>query len=94
MVDATGLMNGPPLMFTFIAFCVVFMIGHLALSFTLAGTRLFPIGAIGLFALGAIMSNLPPGPVPTLVIQAGGVIFGAAVAWLGLVVMRRSEREA
>ena len=94
MVSATGLMNIPPVMFTFIAFCVVFMIGHLALSLTLARTRLFPIGAIGLFALGAIMSNLPPGPVPTLVIEAGGVIFGAAVVWLGLVVMRRAEQEA
>lgn len=87
MVAASGIMNGPPLLFTFIAFSVIFMIGYLALSVSLARTRMFPLGAIGLFAFGAVVSNLPPGPVPTALIQAGGVALGAGVIWLGLVVM-------
>ncbi len=94
MVAASGIMNGPPLLFTFIAFSVMFMIGYLALSAALARTRMFPLGAIGLFALGAVISNLPPGPVPTALIEAGGVVFGAGAIWLGLVVMGQGRARA
>lgn len=84
MLAATGAMNAPPVLFAFIAFSAIFMIGHVALSGVLLRTRAFPTGSLALFAAGAVLSHLPPGPVPTQVIQFGGIVFSIGATWIGL----------
>lgn len=47
--------------------------------------------ALAGFILGGILFNLPPGPVPHLVLVVGGVIWGAAVIWLGYGLWTQTE---
>ncbi len=84
LLATDGAINAPPVMFAFIAFSAISMTGYVAMCWALHRARLFPAPALGLLAAGAILSDLPPGPVPTLVIQIGGVLFGLGGVWLGL----------
>lgn len=84
MLAVSGAMNAPPVLFAFIAFSVIFMIGHVALSGVFLRARAFPTGSIVLFVAGAVLANLPPGPVPTPVIQFGGIVFSLGATWIGL----------
>ena len=93
MLAATGAMNAPPVLFAFIAFSAIFMIGHVALSGVFLRARAFPTGSIVLFAAGAVLANLPPGPVPTQVIQFGGIVFSLAAIWIGLVAAVQGDPE-
>lgn len=84
MLASDGAINAPPVMFAFIAFSAISMIGYVAMSWALHRARLLPAPALALLAIGAILSNLPPGPVPALVIQIGGVLFGLGGVRIGL----------
>ncbi len=84
MLAATGAMNAPPVLFAFIAFSVIFMVGHVALSGVFLRHGVLPTGSLVLFGAGAVLSNLPPGPVPAQIIQFGGIVFSLGATWIGL----------
>ena len=94
LLAAGGAMSAPPVMFAFIAFSAISMTGYVAMCWALHRARLFPAPALALLAAGAILSNLPPGPVPTLLIQIGGVLFGLGGVWLGLALAPKAPKPA
>ena len=84
LLAVTGAMNVPPVLLAFIAFSAIAMTGLVALSAAFLRLRAFPAGSLVLFAVGAVLSNLPPGPAPVQVIQIGGLVFGLGATWIGL----------
>ena len=83
LLATDGAFNAPPVMFAFIAFSAISMIGYVAMSWALHRARLLPAPALALLTTGAILSNLPPGPVPAQVIQIGSILFGLGGVWIG-----------
>jgi hypothetical protein len=81
MVAADGALNLSPI---YIVFAVVFMVGYILLGSGFLLRKLYPRLAVALFILGAILMNLPP-VLPMIILITGGVLWGAGVAWLGIV---------
>jgi hypothetical protein len=81
MLAADGVLNLSPI---YIVFAVVFMVGYILLGLVFLLRNIYPRPAVALFVLGAILMNLPP-VLPMTVLVAGGVLWGAGVAWLGIV---------
>lgn len=84
MLGLTGAMNGPPMLYAYIAFSALAMIGLAAFAILLLRAQIGPRSASILMLCGAVVSNLPPGPVPLRLIAVGGLVWGVGAAWHGL----------
>jgi hypothetical protein len=83
LLGVQGAMNTPPVFYAFIAFAVTFMVGYVVLGVALLRARVGSTSAVLLLLVGAVLSSLPPGPVPSSIIALGGILWGAGAAWLG-----------
>jgi hypothetical protein len=90
----SGAMNTAPTFVAFVAFSAIFMTGYLVLGAALLRARIFAAAPVVVLMAGAVLANLPPGPVPSVVIAVGGIFWGAAAAWLGYRLASRSRRSA
>jgi hypothetical protein len=84
MLTATGAMNRGAVLLMFILFAAVNMIGLLVFGAAMLMARVVPRAAALLFVVGGVLFNLPPGPVPMIVLCTGGVLWSVAVIWLGV----------
>jgi hypothetical protein len=89
LFNADGALNSPPVFFTFVVFAAFLMLGYLLFAATLMRADVRMRKPAVLLMAGAVLSNLPPGPVSPLVIAAGGMLWSVAMLWMG-VFMRRS----
>ena len=85
LLTTSGAINRPPVFLTFVAFAVSSMIGYLVLGTAILRARALPATPVCLLMAGAVAANLPPGPVPPMVIALGGIIWSAAMVWIGLI---------
>jgi hypothetical protein len=82
-LEASGVMNQGAMLTLFIAIAAINMIGQVAFGIVTWRAGLFPRPAAALLVIGGLLFNLPPGPVPMIVLAAGGVLWGIAALWLG-----------
>jgi hypothetical protein len=83
LLDATGAMNGGIMLGTYIAIGAINMFGWIAVGAALWKGRMRN-WSVGLLIAGAVLFNLPPGPVPLVVLAIGGVLWSAALVVLAL----------
>jgi hypothetical protein len=74
----------------FITFAVAGAVGGLAYAAASWRARQLPRAALAVFALGSLAMNLPPGPVPLVVLAGGGVIWAAGLVLVAVSLIRRS----
>jgi hypothetical protein len=67
--------------FLFVIFAVLGMLGGVAYAIVSYLRGRAPRSASVLLGLGAILMNLPPGPVPLWVLAVGGELLSAAALW-------------
>jgi len=91
LFNADGAMNSPPVFFTFVAFAVFLMLGYVLFAVTLLRADARMRNPATLLIAGAVLSNLPPGPVSPLIVAAGGILWSIAMLWIGISVQRSSE---
>ncbi len=89
VLEIDGAMNLPPVLFIFILFYATCMIGYLMFGAAILRNPVWPRPALVLFLIGAVLFNLPPGPVPVFVLSLGGVLWGSSLIWLGSIVAAR-----
>jgi hypothetical protein len=80
----TGAMNSGSVLIAFIIMAATAMIGYVVFAVATLRAGILPRAAALLFLLGAILFNLPPGPVPMIVLAIGGVIWAVGSVWLAL----------
>jgi hypothetical protein len=80
LIAADGALNMSP---AYTVFAVTFMVGYILFGIALLRIGALPRGASPLLTVGAILTNLPPGLVPMLILIVGGVLWGIGAAWLG-----------
>ncbi|MBY0503018.1 MAG: hypothetical protein K2X03_03850 [Bryobacteraceae bacterium] len=88
LFQADGAMNSPPVFLMFVAFAVVLMFGYVAFAVALGRADVRMRKPALLLIAGAILSNLPPGPVSPAIIAAGGIAWSMAMLWVGLTLRR------
>lgn len=82
-LEASGVMNQGATLTLFITIAAINMIGQVAFGVVTWRAGVFPRPAASLLVIGGLLFNLPPGPVPMIVLAAGGVLWGIAALWLG-----------
>ena len=85
ILSPTGAMNRGPMLATFIAISAINLIGWVLFAAGLLRVRTLPRVTVSLLLVGGILFNLPPGPVSIIVLAAGGVLWGLALAHLGAI---------
>ena len=83
LLEPWGAMNTGLMLATFIVIAAVNMVGWILLGAALWGGRLRNWSIATLIA-GAILFNLPPGPVPLFVLALGGLAWSAALVVIAL----------
>lgn len=78
LLDPSGAMNGGIMLATYIAIGAINMIAWLLVGAALWNGRMRN-WAVALLIAGAVLSNLPPGPVPLVVLAIGGVLWSTAL---------------
>ena len=91
LFNAEGALNSPSVFFTFVVFAVFLMLGYVLFAVTLLRADARMRQPAALLIAGAVVSNLPPGPVSPLVIAAGGILWSVAMLWIGVSLRRSSE---
>jgi hypothetical protein len=81
LLEPLGAMNRGAMLTTYIVVSAIHMIGWILVGVALWGGRA-PKWTVAMLLAGAVLSNLPPGPVPLLVLALGGLLWSAAVLWL------------
>jgi hypothetical protein len=81
LLEPLGAMNRGVMLATYIVVSAVHMIGWILMAVALWGGSA-PKWTVAMLLIGAVLSNLPPGPVPLFVLAAGGLLWSAAVLWL------------
>lgn len=82
-LDASGAMNQGATLALFIVIAAINLIGQVAFGVVTWRAGVFARSAAALLVIGGILFNLPPGPVPLVVLAVGGVLWGVGVLWLG-----------
>ena len=82
-LEASGVMNQGATLILFITIAAINMIGQVAFGVVTWRAGVLPRPAAALLVIGGLLFNLPPGPVPMIVLAAGGVLWGIAGLWLG-----------
>ena len=93
LLNATGAFFTGPVAIAFIVFAATNMIGNLLLGGALLQSGLFPRGAVMLNLLGSVLFNLPPGPVPLIILVTGAILWGISAVWLGWHLLSTSQTE-
>jgi hypothetical protein len=83
LLAADGALNRGWVLVAFIVIAATTMIGYVTFGVASLRAGLFPRGAVILWIVGAVLFNLPPGPVPMIVLAIGGVLWGVGAIWLG-----------
>ena len=78
-----GALNQGSVLAAFILIAATTMIGYVVFGVGTLRAGVFPRTAVILWIAGAVLFNLPPGPVPMLVLATGGVLWGISAVWLG-----------
>ena len=91
LFNADGALNSPPVFFTFVVFAVFLMLGYVLFAVALLRADVRMRKPAALLIAGAVLSNLPPGPVSPLLIAAGGILLSVAMLWVGVSVRRSAE---
>jgi hypothetical protein len=87
-----GALNQGAVLAAFVLIAATTMIGYVVFGVASLKAGVFPRGPVILWIAGAVLFNLPPGPVPLLVLAIGGVVWGvAAVALGGMLVTNRGK---
>lgn len=82
-LDISGAMNQGGMLALFVTIAAINMTGQAAFGIVTWRAGAFPRPAAILLIIGGVLFNLPPGPVPMIVLAAGGVLWGIAALWLG-----------
>lgn len=88
LLDVTGAMNSGGVLIAFILIAATAMIGYVVFGAALWRAGILPRAAALLFLLGGILFNLPPGPVPMMVLTVGGVVWAVGAIWLALMLLK------
>jgi hypothetical protein len=64
------------------------MIGYIVFATAILRAGILPRAAALLFLLGGVLFNLPPGPVPMIVLTIGGIVWAVGSAWLALKLLK------
>jgi hypothetical protein len=83
LLSAGGAVNRGWVLAAFIVIAATTMIGYVTFGVATLRAGQFPRAAARLWVVGALLFNLPPGPVPLLALATGGVLWGVAAVWLG-----------
>jgi hypothetical protein len=87
-----GALNRGSVLAAFVAIAATNMIGYVIFGLATLRAGLFPRGAAILWLIGAVLFNLPPGPLPMVVLATGGVLWGVSAIWLGrMLVIHRGK---
>jgi hypothetical protein len=78
-----GALNQGSVLAAFIVIAATTMIGYVVFGVATLRAGVFPRRAVILWITGAVLFNLPPGPIPMLVLATGGVLWGISAIWLG-----------
>ena len=89
LLSVSGAINSGAVLILFIVIAATNMVGQIAFGAATWRAGVFPRGAAGLFVIGGILFNLPPGPVPMIALALGGILWSAAAVWLGLALHRK-----
>jgi hypothetical protein len=76
--------------FAFLATAITMICGHLLFGAALLRTGLFPRAPIVMLMVGTVLGMLPPTPMspfPWSGLVLGGVLYGAAMIWLGAILV-------
>jgi hypothetical protein len=91
-VDLGGAIFSAPVSATaFLLTAVAMTVGYILFGVDLLRTHAYPRVAIVMLVVGAILGMLPPHPVtviPWAAIVLGGVLYGIAMIWLGVLLWR------
>ncbi len=82
ILSASGAMNSGAVLVTFIAMAAISMIGYIVFAVAILRAGILPRAAALLFLLGGVLFNLPPGPVPMIVLTIGGLVWAIGSIWL------------
>jgi hypothetical protein len=88
LLAVTGAMNSGPVLVTFIIMAATAMIGYIVFATAILRAGILPRAAALLFLLGGVLFNLPPGPVPMIVLTIGGIVWAVGSAWLALKLLK------
>jgi hypothetical protein len=92
LLGSDGALNQGTVLAAFIVIAATTMIGYVTFGVASLRAGLFPRGAVILWIVGTVLFNLPPGPVPMVVLATGGVLWGVSAIWLGgLLVTNRGK---
>jgi hypothetical protein len=83
LIAPDGALNRGSVLAAFILISATTMIGYVLFGVATLRAALFPRAAAILWLIGAVLFNLPPGPVPMIVLATGGVLWGASAIWFG-----------
>jgi hypothetical protein len=84
LLSASGAMNSGAVLVAFIVMAATAMIGYIVFAAAILRAGVLPRAAALLFLLGGILFNLPPGPVPMIVLAIGGILWAIGSIWLAL----------
>jgi hypothetical protein len=88
LLAVTGAMNSGAVLVTFIIMAATAMIGYIVFATAILRAGILPRAAALLFLLGGVLFNLPPGPVPMIVLTIGGIVWAVGSAWLALKLLK------
>jgi hypothetical protein len=88
LLAVTGAMNSGLILVTFIIMAATAMIGYIVFGAAIFRAGILPRAAALLFILGGILFNLPPGPVPMIVLTIGGIAWAVGSVWLALKLLK------
>lgn len=84
LLAVTGAMNSGAVLIAFIIMAATAMIGYIVFAVAILRAGILPRAAALLFLLGAILFNLPPGPIPMIALTIGGIVWAVGSVWLAL----------
>jgi hypothetical protein len=90
----SGAMNQGGVLVLFIAIAAINMVGQVLFGFVTWRAAVFPRAAAVLLVAGGLLFNLPPGPLPLIILAFGGVLWSAGAFWLGCSLIRRDGHSA
>jgi hypothetical protein len=88
VLAVTGAMNSGSVLVAFIVIAATAMIGYIVFAVATLRAGILPRAAALLFLVGGILFNLPPGPLPMIVLAIGGVIWAVGSVWLALKLLK------
>ena len=88
LLTVTGTMNSGSVLVAFIIMAATAMIGYIVFAAAILRAGILPRAAALLFLLGGVLFNLPPGPVPMIVLTIGGIVWAVGSVWLALKLLK------